>query len=106
LSRAHQHLDLAVVFAWFGPVAHQPLWLGLQGRCIQGLLYVVAPQEAAQAIRALTQLTFEDLEFLWDGPQPWELLQLVQLIKDFLYVAGVIRILADQTRVTRHVDTP
>src|SRR6266446_4482703 len=36
----------------------------------------------------------------------WGLLHLVQLAEDFLYVPGVIGMLAGQTRVTRHVDAP
>jgi hypothetical protein len=67
---------------------------------------MVADQEAAQAIGALTHLAFQRFEFVWAGHEPRCLFHLSKLVQDLLYVPGVIGILARQTRVTRHGDAP
>jgi len=67
---------------------------------------VIPDQQAAQLIGALTNLPFQRLEFLRTRHESRGLLHLVQLVEDFLYMPGVIGILADQTRVTRHIHAP
>jgi len=87
-------------------MAHQEVLLRLQGRRIQGLLQVIPDQQAAQLIGALTNLALQCFEFVRAGHKPRCPSHLSQLVKDLLYVPGVIGILARQTRVTRHVDAP
>jgi hypothetical protein len=58
LSRANPHPDPAIILERFGPLAHQLLLLGLQGRGIQCLLEVMPDQQTTQAIGTLTNLTF------------------------------------------------
>src|SRR5215471_17731951 len=67
---------------------------------------MIPDQQAPQAIGALTNVPFPRLEFLWARHQPRGLLHLVQLVEDFLYLPGVIGILAGQTRITRHIHAP
>src|SRR5215470_11153444 len=106
LSRANPYLDPAIVLERFGPLAHQLLLLGLQGRGIQRPLEVMPDQQTAQAIGTLTNLAFQRLKLMWTRHQPRRLLHLSKLVEDLLYVPGVIAILTGQTRVTRHVAAP
>jgi hypothetical protein len=50
--------------------------------------------------------SLQRLECVRAGHEPRRLLQLMQCVKDLLYVSGVIGILAGRTRVTRHANAP
>jgi hypothetical protein len=80
--------------------------LGLQGVGIQALLKMMAHQQAAQMIGVLTDVTLEGLKFFRVRDQLRYLLHLMQVVENLLYGLGVIGMLADQTRVTRHLDAP
>jgi hypothetical protein len=87
-------------------MTHQQVLLRLPGRCIQGLLQVIPDHQAAQGIGALTHLAFSHRTCLRAHHQPRGLLHLVQRVEGFLSMPGVIALLADHTRVTRHSDAP
>src|SRR6516164_8725064 len=106
LSGANRHRHLAVIFQRLGPMAYQQVLLHLQVCCIQALLDMMAHQEAAQPIGALTNLALQRLEFFWAGHQLGGLLHLMKRVEGFLYLPGVIALLVGQTRLTRHVHAP
>jgi len=87
-------------------MAHQQVLFRLQGGRIEGLLKVIPHQEAAQLIGALTNLVLQGLKFFRARHEPRDRLHLLQLIEGFLYLPGVISILAGQTRLTRQVNAP
>src|SRR6516165_9793069 len=105
LRRAYPHLPSAIVLERLGPLTHQPLWLALQSRRIQGLLQMIPDQEAAQGIGTLPNLVLQRLKVLRARHPPRSLLELAKLIEDFLYVPGIIGILTGRLR-THHLGAP